>query len=81
MSTSTAGHRQAQLHQRQQRVAAGEQLGVVAVLGERGERLVHGAGPDVLERRGDHACTSCAATWPAAGPACAAARTARTMLW
>ena len=43
--------------------AAGEELGVVAVLGEGGERILDRAGPHVLERRGDHAVTS----WSACG--------------
>ena len=43
--------RQPQLHERQQRVAAGEELGLVAVLGQRGDGLVDAAGADVVERR------------------------------
>ena len=66
------GRREAQLHERQQRHAAGEELGVVAVLGERRERLLGGAGPDVVERRrGSSACCICSA----------AASTDATMLW
>ena len=42
----------------QQRVAAGEQLGLVAVLGEQREGLVGRVGPDVVERGGDHRATS-----------------------
>ena len=61
--------RQPQLHQRQQRVAAGEQLGVVAVLGEQRDRVVGRVGPDVVEQRGNHF------------PALAAASTDCTMLW
>jgi hypothetical protein len=76
------GDRQAQLHDRQERVAAGQELGVLAVLAEGGQRLVYRADLHVLERCGDHACTSCdCGTWPADGPAAAAVRTARTMLW
>ena len=59
---------QAQLHERQQRVAAGQQLGVVAVLGQEGDRVVGRVGPDVVEQGGDHF------------PARAAARTDCTML-
>ena len=47
--------RQPQLHQRQQRVPAGEQLGVVAVLGQHRDRLVDRVGPGVGEGGGDHA--------------------------
>ncbi len=43
-----------QLHERQQRVAAGEDLGVLAALAEGGQRLVDRGGPDVVELRGDH---------------------------
>ena len=84
MSISTLGRGQPQLHQRQQRVAAGQHLGVVAVLGEERQRLVDRARPlDVVERCGDHACSPCACgTWPARRTGlAAAARTARTMLW
>ncbi len=63
------GGGEAQLHERQEGHPAGEELGVVAVLGEGGERLVGRAGPHVLERGGDHRRAS------------AAASTARTMLW
>ena len=63
--------RQAQLHQRQQAVAAGDQLGLVAVLAEQADGLLGGAGPDVVEGGGDHA----------GAPAFAAASTAWTMLW
>ena len=47
--------REPQLHQRQQRVAAGQQLGLVAVLDERGDGGVGRVGPDVVEGGGDHA--------------------------
>ena len=60
-----------ELHEGQQRVTAGEDLGFVAVLGERGERLVDRAGPHVVERGRDH-CPP---------PDLAAASTAWTMLW
>ena len=66
-----SGRRESQLHQRDQRHSTGEQLGFVAVLGERGDGRIHGVGLDVLERRGDHF----------AAPVSAAARTAFTMLW
>ncbi len=54
MSTSTAGYGQAQLHQREQRMATRQELGLVAVLGEQGHGLVGRAGPDVVECGGDH---------------------------
>ena len=41
--------------QRDERLAAGHHLGVVAVLGECGHRLVDRAGADVVELRRDHA--------------------------
>ena len=47
--------RQPQLHQRQQRVPAGEQLGVLAVLVQHADRLVEGLGRLVVERARDHA--------------------------
>ena len=74
------GHRQPQLHHRQQRVAAGQQLGVLAVLGEQRRAPRRPSRPG----RSRTATGSCAAPLPAAGrpPAGrAAARTARTMLW
>jgi hypothetical protein len=46
---------QPQPHQRQQRVAAGHQLGVVAVLDQEVDGLVGRLGPDVVEGDGDHA--------------------------
>ena len=46
--------RQPQLHERQQRVTAGEELGVVAVLGEQRDRFVDGVGAGVVERGRDH---------------------------
>ena len=49
---------QAQLHQRHQRVAAGEELGLVAVLDEGGDGRVGRVDPDVVERGGDHCETS-----------------------
>ncbi len=49
---------QAELHQRQQGMASGQEFGVVAVLGEERERLVGGAGPQVVESGGDHRFTS-----------------------
>ncbi len=60
-----------QLHQRQQRLAAGQVLGVLAVLGRQGKGLVHGRGPGVGKRRGYHLDASSAA----------ADRAAFTMLW
>src|SRR6202023_880081 len=43
-----------QLHQRQQRLAAGQELGVLAVLGRQPDGLVHGRGPDVGKRGRNH---------------------------
>ena len=69
---------EAQLHEREERVAAGEDLGLVAVLGEQRQGLVGRAGPDVVERGGDHCCT---ATFVPPLPVLAAASTDWTMLW
>jgi hypothetical protein len=52
------GHGEPQPHERQQRVAAGQQLGVVTVLGQDGDGLVGGRGPPVLERGRDHRAPS-----------------------
>ena len=62
---------EAELHHRQQAVAAGDELGLVAVLADQADGLLGGLGTDVVERGGDH--------W--APPADAAARTDLTMLW
>ncbi len=59
---------EAQAHERDQRVAAGEELRVL-VSAEQLDGLLDGAGAPVLEGGGDHA------------PASAAACTALTMLW
>jgi hypothetical protein len=64
---------QPQLHQRQQRVTAGQELRVVAVFGRQAHRLLDRACPLVAECGRDHADTSAGAS--------AAARAARTMLW
>ena len=48
---------QPQLHQRQQRVAAGEQLGVLAAVGERPDRAIERVRRDVVELGGDHPAT------------------------
>ena len=48
------GRREPQLHERDERHPTREELGVVAMLGERGDRGVDGVGADVLERGGDH---------------------------
>ncbi len=61
--------RQTQLHQRQQAVPAGEELGVVAVLTDQADRLFGRTGPDVVECGGNHLAPP------------AAARTDWTMLW
>ena len=68
-----ARHREPQLHQRQQRHAAGEQLRLVAVLGEQRDRGVGRVGAGVVERGGDHAFVPVGCS--------AAASTACTMLW
>jgi len=65
------GRRQPQLHEREQRHAAGEDLRLVAVLRQRADDLVGRAGPDVVERGGNHFVP----------PTRAAARTDCTMLW
>ena len=52
--------REPDLHHRQQRVAARQQLGVLAVLGQQRDRVRGGVGDLVVERRGDHAVTSAA---------------------
>ena len=44
---------QTQLHQRQDAHPTGDDLGVAT--GQRGQRVVEGRRPPVLERRGDHA--------------------------
>src|SRR6185312_874652 len=67
------GGGQPQLHQRQQRVTAGQELRVVAVFGREAERLFDRACPLVAERGRDHADTSAGAS--------AAASAALTMLW
>ena len=56
---------EAQLHQRQQAVAAGEELGLVAVLGRQADGLLGRAGPDVVERGGDHGVPPLAFGWSA----------------
>ncbi len=70
--------RQAQLHQWQQAVAAGEELGLVAVLADEGDRLLGGTGTDVVECCGDH-CEPPIVRVRA--HLAAAARTDWTMLW
>ena len=67
------GSGQPQLHEREERVPAGEELGVVAVLGEQRDRLLHGIGTRVAELGGDHLDAPLIASEPA--------MTARTMLW
>jgi len=62
---------QPQLHQRQQRVPAGEQLRVLAVLREQADGVVGRVGADVVELCRDHF----------AAPVFAAASTDWTMLW
>ena len=45
---------EAELHRRQQAVAAGQELRVIAVPGEQSQRFVERRGPDVVERGGNH---------------------------
>jgi len=45
---------QSELHQRQQAVSTGEELGVVAVLADEADRFGGGTRTGVLERGGDH---------------------------
>ncbi len=66
------GSGQPQLHQRQQRMPAGQELGLLAVLRGQVAGFLRRAGPLVGERRRDHAGTP---------DVCAAASAARTMLW
>ena len=51
------GRGQPQLHQRHERVAAREHLGVLAALAQRGQRGVERVRRDVVELGGDHAVT------------------------
>ncbi len=46
--------RQPELHERDQRVATGQQLGVLAVLGQQADGLLGRPCSDVVERRRDH---------------------------
>jgi hypothetical protein len=55
----------AQLHGRQQRVAAGEQGGVGGVPGEQLQGFGEVGGPVVVERRGDHAGSLSVVVWMA----------------
>ena len=52
---------EAEHHERQERMPAGQQLGVVAVLGEQCDGVVGGVGPDVVELGRDHALAFAAA--------------------
>ena len=49
-----ARHREAQVHERYEALAAGQDLGLVAVLAQNLDRLVEAFGGEVLERRGLH---------------------------
>ena len=71
-------HGQPQLHERQQRVTAGQELGVVAVLTGKIKSFRNGSRATVAERCRDHRAISPGAE---PSPSSAAARTARTMLW
>jgi hypothetical protein len=64
-----------QLHQRHERMAAGNQLGLVAVLDQQGDCFFSGPRPRILECRRDHTLDS-VSFWRSA----AQARTAFTML-
>ena len=81
------GHREPQLHQREQGMPARQVLAVVTCFVGEVERLLDGPGPLVGERRGDHAGSPAGSPAPAGAlaPGCwpsrAAASTARTMLW
>ena len=48
-------------------MAAGQQLGLVAVLGEQRHGLVGGSGPDIVESGRDHEATRDGLGWPATG--------------
>ena len=61
---------EAQLHQRQQAVPAGQKLGVLTMLADEADCLFGGTGTDVIEGGGNHADT----------PSAAQASTALTML-
>ena len=52
-------HGEAQLHERQQGMPSGEQLGLVAVRGEQAEGLVDRRHPLIVERNRDHGRPSC----------------------
>ena len=68
------GRGEPQLHERQERVTAREDLGFVAVLGEQRDRFVDGVGACVGELGRDHAgAPACIASAPA--------MTDLTMLW
>ena len=64
--------REPQLHERQQRHAAREELGVVTVLADQRDRLRRRSGTHVVERGGDHLAPRIVS---------AAASTDFTMLW
>jgi hypothetical protein len=80
-----------QFHQGQQRMTAGQELAVLAVLGDQVQGLRHGTRPAVAEGRRNHEAgsSSVLANPVLANPVLAnpvlansaAARTARTMLW
>ena len=86
---------EAHLHDRDQGVAAGQDAGVLALLGEQRDGVVEGVGAGVVEREGDHApasprekagavrsaSDSASAFCAASGSLPAATSTARTMLW
>jgi hypothetical protein len=57
---------------------AGQQLGVLAMLGQQREGVAGGFGDLVVERGGDHAVTS---AFSALRSLAAAFKAARTMLW
>jgi hypothetical protein len=57
------GGREAELQQRDEALTAGQDLGVVTVLGQDLEGLVEGFGRDIVERTGVHASSGIVAGW------------------
>src|SRR6185503_582500 len=57
-----------ELHERDQRVPAGEQLGVLAALGQQPDGLLEALGRHVVELRRDHSCPPSGVVGPKPGP-------------